>query len=151
VLDLPVVVEVWHEKPPAAFMLRNGESRDSVGLASPVQGGIDEQGEIIPPTRQPDWTGPMVDASDVGIGVNLNSCMANDLKIFDRGWIRFELPGDQSVPIVFEFEVRQTRTVREGVQRIGMIIIEQGDRWQHATKVRRFWQYLTACQRKACL
>ncbi|HED53943.1 MAG TPA: hypothetical protein ENJ00_07045 [Phycisphaerales bacterium] len=150
VLERPVRVEVWHERPPRDFLLQSGVPRVIEGVATPERGGIDEQGEVFPPTRQPDWTGTMIDASDVGIGVNLESCRSSELKIFDRGWIRFELPDDAAGSIVFEFETRQVRPVRERVQRIGMMILEHGDRWKHGAKVRRLWRFLTECQRRIC-
>ena len=148
----PIRVEFWHEVPPDVeqMFIQNGQTAQGDGVCDAYKGGEDANGFLLPPTRVADWEGQMIDASDVGLGMNLNKCRLNQLKLFDRGWLRFSLPGDAEGSMTFSVEVRQVRSVREGVVRAGMFILETNDRWAHAAKVRRLWSFMTEWQRKVC-
>ncbi len=136
-LKEPITVEFWKSEPPDR-------------ACDAFTGGEDASGLVHPPTRQADWQGHMVDASDVGLGLNLTHARLSQLKLFEQAWIRFAVPGDPAGPMTFLIEIRQIRSVREGVIRLGAFIIESNDRWAHAAKVRRLWAFLTNWQRKVC-
>lgn len=148
----PITIEFWRETPPDVeqISIQNGLTAEGDGVCDAFKGGEDAQGLLLPPTRNPDWRGNMIDASDVGLGVNLMHCRLNQMRVFDRGWLRFTLPGDEAGAMTFFVEVRQVRSVREGVVRLGTLIIESNDRWAHAAKVRRLWSFLTEWQRRVC-
>ena len=148
----PIRVEFWHETPPDVeqITIQNGQTAQGDGVCDAYKGGEDANGLLLPPTRVPDWEGQMIDASDVGLGMNLTKCRLAQLKLFDHAWIRFSLPDDPEGAMTFFVEVRQLRSVREGVIRVGTFIIESNDRWAHAAKVRRLWSFLTEWQRKVC-
>lgn len=148
----PIEVEFWLENPPEAkeVVIQNGETAKGDGVCDALTGGEDANGLLLPPTRVADWRGPMIDASDVGIGMNFMHCRLGQVKLFDRGWLRFTLPGDTAGAMTFQVEVRQIRSVREGVVRVGSLIVESKDRWAHAAKVRRLWSFLTEWQRRVC-
>lgn len=148
----PITIEFWKEEPPdiEQIAIQNGHSASGDGVCDAFKGGEDANGLLLPPTRVPDWRGHMIDASDVGLGMNLMHARLSQIKLFDRAWIRFAVPGDPAGPMTFLVEVRQIRSVREGVIRIGTFIIETNDRWAHAAKVRRLWSFLTEWQRKVC-
>lgn len=148
----PIEIEFWSESPPnpGKIVLIDTLRPEGDGVCDPMTGGEDASGLLLPPTRLADWRGAMIDASDVGIGMNLVQCRLGQIKLFDRGWLRFSLPGDPAGAMTFQIEVRQIRSVREGVVRVGSLIIESKDRWAHAGKVRRLWSFLTEWQRRVC-
>ena len=148
----PIRVEFWRETPPdvETISIQNGLSAQGDGVSDAFTGGEDAEGNLYPPTRNPDWQGSMIDASDVGLGMNLNECRIGQIKVFERAWLRFNLPGDPEGSMTFLVEVRQIRSIREGVVRVGTFIVESDDRWAHAAKVRRLWAFLTELQRKVC-
>lgn len=148
----PIEVEFWLETPPDTqeAEIQEGQTAAGDGVCDALRGGEDANGLVLPPTRVADWRGSMIDASDVGFGMNVGRCRLGQIGLFDRGWMRFALPGDPAGAMTFMVEVRQIRSVREGVVRVGSLIVESNDRWAHAAKVRRLWAFLTQWQRRVC-
>jgi hypothetical protein len=149
----PIRVEVWQQKEVPEngnYTLQEGQSLEGDGVTCSREGGESEEGQILVPSRLADWVGSLVDASDIGLGINVEKCRLSDIKQFGELWVRFSLPGDEEGPIAMRVEARQIRSVREGVIRIGLLVIEGSNRWDHAGKVRRLWSFLTELRRKVC-
>ena len=148
----PIRVEVWQDNPSERgnFLLQDGQPIEGDGVICSGEGGEADEGHMLVPSRQADWMGSLIDASDVGLGINVEKCRMSEMKQFCECWIRFELPDDDAGPIVFRVEARQVRSIREGVIRVGFLVLEGKDRWAHAGKVRRLWNFLTTWRRKVC-
>ncbi|RNC82158.1 MAG: hypothetical protein ED559_10365 [Phycisphaera sp.] len=149
-LNPPIRVEFWYGSMPADgnYTLQRGQTKEGDGITCSFEGGETEDGTVLVPSRRADWLGTLIDASDVGLGINIENCRLSELKQFTDCYIRFQLPGDDDGPLTFRIETRQVRSIREGVIRVGCLIYEGKDRWSHAAKVRRLWSFLTQWQRK---
>lgn len=149
-LNPPIKIELWCGPPPedGTYKIQFGQTKEGDGITCSYEGGESEEGNVLVPSRQADWSGTLVDASDVGIGINIEGCRLSDIKQFAECFVRFELPGDEEGPLAFRIETRQVRSIREGVIRLGCFIREGDDRWSHAAKIRRLWAFLTQWQRK---
>lgn len=149
-LKSPIHVEFWKEKPPANTepRLQEGQTPRGDGVMCCADGGETESGEVLVPARRADWPATMIDASDVGLGINVQGCRLRDITRYEKCWVRFEIPGDDEGPVAFRVEVRQARSIREGLIRVGLYILETDNRIDHIAKIRRFWSFLTMWQRK---
>ncbi len=149
----PIRVEVWREMEvpdDSELPLQRGQTLDGDGVTCSREGGESDEGEVLVPSRRADWGGTLVDASDVGLGVNIEKCRMTEIKLFSEFWVRFSIPGDDEGALAFKAEVRQIRSVREGVIRVGLLVLEGNNRWAHAGKVRRLWGFLTTWRRRVC-
>lgn len=149
-LNPPIRIEFWYGPPPTDgnYTLQQGQTKEGDGITCSYEGGESEDGTVLVPSRRADWFGTLIDASDVGLGINIENCRLSDLKQFGDCYIRFQLPEDDEGPLTFRIETRQVRSIREGVIRVGCLIYEGNDRWAHAAKIRRLWSFLTQWQRK---
>ncbi|GAB5496122.1 MAG: hypothetical protein Phyf2KO_12020 [Phycisphaerales bacterium] len=149
-INPPIRVELWCGPPPSDgnYTLQPEQTKEGDGITCSFEGGENEEGSILVPSREADWRGTLIDASDVGIGINIEDCRVSELKQFSDCFVRFQLPGDEEGFMAFRIETRQVRSIREGVIRVGCLIYEGKDRWSHAAKIRRLWSFLTQWQRK---
>lgn len=98
------------------------------------------------PSNPPDFRARVINASDAGLGLLIDSCLYSRLRHMQPIVVAVKF-ADDPAPLVLSATVRHAAPVREVDARVGVHLTDDGSR-EYARKIRRLSRYIAEVQRE---